>query len=105
MVLAAGQTAFIVAVRAKAGGGGPIRGEQAASAQPQGPLYPTRAAGWPPGSLSCDLANLMGLLLGQALEGWVTGLGRRPCVSGSGQHPHIADTATEAQAWARAPPL
>lgn len=45
MVLAAGQTAFIMAVGAEAGGGGPVRGEQAASAQPRGPLFPAGAAG------------------------------------------------------------
>lgn len=65
VVLAAGQTAFVVAVGAEAGGGGPVRGPQVASGQPKGPVSPALNGG--PGTACHDLANLVGMLPGQAL--------------------------------------
>lgn len=71
MVLAAGQTAFVVAVGAEAGGGGPVRGQQVASGQPKGPislaLNSGPGAACHPQRLSYDLANPVGTLPGQAL--------------------------------------
>lgn len=77
VVLAAGQTAFVVAVGTEARGGNPVRAQQVASGQPKGPVSPAPnsrpGAACHPERLSHDLANLVGTLPGQAL-----GRGLRP---------------------------